>query len=93
MWFTYRLQQNENRVDSILLFKGNFLEDLPDGKHVYYWENGNVMDEGQYIMGKKEEDWYKYNSDGTLFMITTYVNGVETRYDGVKIKPPLEPDE
>jgi len=93
IWFTFRLQENENQVDSILLFKGGFLEDLPDGKHIYYWENGNIHDEGIYIMGRKEEDWYKYNSDGTLFLITTYRNGIETKYDGIRIKPPLEPEE
>ena len=58
-----------------------------------FWENGKVKDEGNYVNGRKEGEWYKYNFDGTLFMITTYKQGVETRYDGVKIKPPYEKEE
>ena len=53
----------------------------------------HLLDEGIYVMGKKEGDWYKYNFDGTLFMIITYKEGVEIRYDGVKIKPPYEKEE
>jgi antitoxin component YwqK of YwqJK toxin-antitoxin module len=74
----------------LLFFKGSFIDDNPDGRHVYYWDNGKIKDEGLYVMGKKEGDWMKYNYDGTLFMIISYKNGVETRYDGVKIKPLFE---
>lgn len=90
LWLQYYLIDNEQKKDSILSFKGSFTEDLPDGKHYYYWDNGKVKDEGVFVMGKKEGEWLKYNFDGTLFMMTTYKNGVETRYDGVKIKPPFE---
>ena len=92
-WISYQLQQGEKGTDSLITFKGNFLDDLPDGKHTYYWDNGNIRDEGSYVAGKKEGAWIKYNYDGTLFLIITYRNGVETRYDGVKINPPFEPEE
>jgi uncharacterized protein len=71
-----------------LSFVGKFLDDNADGKHTYYWDNGRTKEEGFYIMGRREGDWYKYNYDGTLFLTTTYKNGVEIKYDGVKIKPP-----
>ena len=93
MWYDYHLQSNENKTDSLLIFKGGFIEDLPDGKHIYYWDNKKIKDEGIYIMGRKEGNWTKYNYDGTLFLIISFVNGVETRYDGVKIKPPIESEE
>jgi len=93
MWSYYFLQRNGTKTDSLLCFKGNFVEDNPDGRHVYYWENGKIKDEGIYIMGKREGEWIKNNSDGTLFMIITYKEGIETRYDGVKIKPPFEKEE
>ena len=93
MWYNFNLDTVGNRVDSLLRFKGNFIEDNPDGKHVYYWENGKIKDEGNFVMGKKEGDWFKYNFDGTLFMIITYREGVEVKYDGVKIKPPYEKEE
>jgi antitoxin component YwqK of YwqJK toxin-antitoxin module len=74
-------------------FEGKFVEDLPDGRHIYYWENGNKKDEGIYVMGKKEGDWIKYNKDGTPFLIITYKNGSEKKYDGVKIVPELNGEE
>ena len=93
MWYNFYLDRNETKTDSLCYFKGGFIEDNPDGKHTYYWENGKVKDEGSYVNGRKEGEWYKYNFDGTLFMIITYKQGVETRYDGVKIKPPYEKEE
>lgn len=93
LWVSYQLQKGEPGTDSLTIFTGSFLEDLPEGKHTYYWDNGKVRDEGVYVAGKKEGNWIKYNYDGTLFMITTYSNGIETRYDGVKINPPFEPEE
>jgi len=93
MWYNYYLEPKEGVTDSICFFKGGFLEDNPNGKHTYYWENGKVKDEGSYINGKKEGEWYKYNFDGTLFMTITYKQGVETRYDGIKIKPPYEKED
>jgi antitoxin component YwqK of YwqJK toxin-antitoxin module len=93
MWFNFYLDNNGVETDSLCYFKGGFIEDNPDGKHTYYWENGKVKDEGSYVNGRKEGEWSKYNFDGTLFMIITYKQGVETRYDGVKIKPPYEKEE
>ncbi|MFH0865384.1 MAG: toxin-antitoxin system YwqK family antitoxin [Bacteroidota bacterium] len=75
-----------------LCFSGSFLDDNPDGRHKFFWDNGKIKDEGYYIMGKKEGDWFKYDYTGTLFLITTFKNGIEIKYDGVKIKPPTEDD-
>jgi len=93
MWYTYSLVKDGNKTDSLVMFKGNFIDDLPDGKHTWYWDNGKVHDEGLYVMGKKEGDWMINNSDGTLFLIITYKDGVETRFDGVRIKPAFEKEE
>lgn len=93
MWYSFLLSRNDDKTDSLLMFKGNFIDDLPDGKHIRYWENGKVHDEGLFVMGRKEGDWMIYNSDGTLFLIITYKDGVETRFDGVRIKPPFEREE
>ena len=93
MWYNFYLDRGETKTDSICFFKGGFIDDNPDGRHTYYWENGKVKDEGNYMNGRKEGDWFKFNSDGTLFMTITYKQGVETRFDGVKIKPPFEKEE
>jgi antitoxin component YwqK of YwqJK toxin-antitoxin module len=90
MWYTYSLSRNSGKTDSLILFKGNFIDDLPDGKHSWFWDNGKVHDEGFFVVGKKEGEWTLYNSDGTLFLVTTYKDGVEVKFDGVKIKPPFE---
>ncbi len=73
--------------NGILSFEGKFVDDNQDGKHSYYWNNGKLREEGYYIMGKREGEWYKFNYDGTLFLTTSYKNGIEIKYDGVKIKP------
>ena len=93
MWYNYIMTTEGAKTDSLLYFQGSFIEDNPDGRHIYYWENGKKKDEGIYVMGKKEGDWLKYNNDGTLFMVITYRQGVEVKYDGVKIKPPYEKEE
>jgi antitoxin component YwqK of YwqJK toxin-antitoxin module len=92
-WTSLYLITKDNKTDSILSFTGNFIDDNPDGKHIYYWENGKIKDEGNYITGKKDGDWIKYNTDGTMFLTITYQNGIEIRYDGVKIKPAFDSEE
>jgi antitoxin component YwqK of YwqJK toxin-antitoxin module len=92
-WVSYQLLSVNTKTDSILSFSGSFVEDNPDGKHIYYWDNGKVKDEGFYLMGKKEGDWIKYEYDGTPFLVITYRNGVEIKYDGYRIKPPFEPED
>lgn len=93
MWKYYYLDHSGAATDSLCFYKGNFIEDNPDGVHTWYWENGKVKDEGRYVNGLKEGDWYKYNSDGTLFIVITYQQGAEIRFDGVKIRPPFEKEE
>jgi antitoxin component YwqK of YwqJK toxin-antitoxin module len=72
-----------------LFFQGGFIDDLPNGKHTFFWENGNKKDEGNYVMGRKEGDWNKYNYDGSPFLIINYKGGIEKKYDGIIIKPEL----
>jgi len=69
----------------VLRFEGRFIEDNPHGKHTYYWDNGNRKDEGEYSMGRKEGEWIYFNYDGTPFIIVSYKNGIEYRYDGIQI--------
>lgn len=68
-----------------LRFEGKYVEDNPNGKHIYYWDNGKRKDEGEYIMGRKQGDWIYYNYDGTPFLIVTYDDGKEIRYDGIQL--------
>ena len=72
--------------DGVLNFEGEFIDDNPNGNHTWYWPNGLKKTEGKYIMGLKDGDWNKYNYDGTPFITISYKNGVEKRYDGIRIK-------
>ncbi|HNS17108.1 MAG TPA: hypothetical protein PKH94_01300 [Bacteroidales bacterium] len=72
--------------DGQLRFTGNFIDDNPNGKHLYYWGDGKIKEEGRYVMGLKEGEWLKFDPDGTLFIVITYENGIETKYDGIKIR-------
>jgi antitoxin component YwqK of YwqJK toxin-antitoxin module len=72
--------------DGQLRFSGEFIDDNPNGKHICYWGNGKLKEEGRYVMGLKEGDWMKYDPDGTLFIVISYENGIETKYDGIKIR-------
>jgi antitoxin component YwqK of YwqJK toxin-antitoxin module len=79
--------------DGQLSFSGEFIDDNPNGRHTWYWDNGQVKDDGKYIMGRKEGDWTKFTYDGTVFLVISYKNGVEKKYNGVKIKPELEEED
>lgn len=68
--------------NGILAFEGSFFDDLPEGKHLYYYENGKKKEEGFYKAYKKDGDWKIYNEDGELFITITYQNGIEIKYDG-----------
>ncbi len=76
--------------DQTLKFEGTYIDDYPDGKHTYYWENGKVKEERFYVMGKPEGTWRKYDETGALTIYIDYKRGIEYRYDGVIIKPVIE---
>jgi antitoxin component YwqK of YwqJK toxin-antitoxin module len=90
LWESFYLNRNEDKVDSVCFFRGSFNDDNANGKHTWFYENGKVKSTGQYIMGRREGNWLFYQEDGTLFLVITYRNGAEVKYDGVKIKPPFE---
>ena len=73
-----------------LSFEGQFINDIPNGKHIYYWDSGLKKDEENYVMGRKEGDWIRYNEDGTPLLVITYSNNREIRYDGVRIRPAFD---
>ncbi len=85
LWKYYWIPK-EYGVAEVLRFEGRFVEDNPHGQHTYYWDNGKRKDAGEYIMGRKEGDWISYNYDGTPFLIISYKNGKEIKYDGIKIR-------
>ncbi|MFC2107468.1 toxin-antitoxin system YwqK family antitoxin [Bacteroidota bacterium] len=77
--------------DGTLSFEGRFIEGNPHGKHVWYWKNGNKKDEGYYMNGRKHGQWTSFDSSGLPFIVVTYDNGIEKKYDGIKIIPEFIP--
>lgn len=68
-------------------FIGSFIDDNPNGHQIWFWPNGKKKDEGDYLMGMKTGDWVQYDQDGVVFLVINYQNGIEKKYDGIKIKP------
>lgn len=80
--------------DGTLKFEGEFIDGKPVGKHLFYWDNGNIKDQVNFEMGIRQGDAMSYNYDGTLLITISYSNGMEIKYDGVKIDPiAVETDE
>lgn len=73
-------------ADKQLRFEGNFIDGNPDGKHEYYYPNGNPKEIGKYVFGRKEGDWKYFSEDGQNYLTITFKDDAEVKFDGVKIK-------
>lgn len=70
-----------------ILFQGKYLDGYPNGKHIYYRENGQKKFEGHYVMGQREGEWYYFNEDGTVLVKISYRGGVEQKFNNVTLQP------
>lgn len=73
-------------LDDKLWFEGAYNQGEPDGKHLYYYPNGQVKEEQHYVVGIREKSWKYFTPDGILTTTIVYQNGEEVRIDGQKIK-------
>jgi uncharacterized protein len=71
-----------------LRFKGSFVQGNPDGQQSYYYENGKTKEEQYFQMGIRQKTWKKFAEDGTLLLVISYKDDIETSINGVKIKLP-----
>lgn len=54
--------------DGKVLMKGTSKDSLGSqlvGKSIWYYKNGNVQSEGEYVNGQKQGTWLRYNEDGS----------------------------
>lgn len=88
--YDYGVRQGEWRhyKGDVLVYEGKFVDGLPNGKHVAFWDNGNKKYEGVYNMGEKNGEWRRYTRTGELFLVITYKFGKEIKYDNKKIELP-----
>jgi antitoxin component YwqK of YwqJK toxin-antitoxin module len=75
--------------DGKIIFKGKYFDGKPDGKHTWYYPNGKKKLEGNYELGIRTGDWKYYDEYGSLFLIITYKQGIEIKYNNVIIKPEI----
>ena len=69
-----------------LKFVGEFINDTPIGKHIYYFSNGMIREIGKYKDGEKNGEWKKYNQKGDIVLTQLFKRGVEIKREGIKIK-------
>ena len=81
VWVEY---YNDNHK---IRFEGNYNAGRPDGKHTWYYPDGKKEIEGEYTMGVMQDKWKYYGRDGNLFLVVTYKDDVEIRWDAVKVEP------
>lgn len=77
--------------DGVLAFRGKYNQGIPEGKHQAFRPNGKIYWEGRYENGKREGLWRMYDADGLPYLSVEYRNGIETEYEGVRIRPEFEP--
>lgn len=67
-------------------FIGEYVRGNPDGKHVYYYPNGDIKEERYYEEGRKVKAWSKYNEDGELIVVIKYKDGNPYKINGEKVE-------
>ena len=70
-----------------LRFIGNFIDNVPDGKQIFYYPNGKARQVGKYAGGYREGEWKFYDETGFLFLTILYKSDIEIKFDGVKVIP------
>lgn len=79
VWKSYYLEENK------LSFEGKYVQGSPDGKHEYFYPNGNIKEERYYSEGEKIRSWSKYDEQGNLIIVVQYREGNPYKINGVKV--------
>ena len=61
---------------------------METGKHVYYFNSGQIEKFGLYKFGNREGDWISYAEDGVVTRTITYKLDVVVKVDGEKVEQP-----
>lgn len=57
-----------------LLFSGNYVFGIPDGRFSWYHPNTSIWVEGEFNQGQEIGVWKWYNTDGSLDIKKDYTN-------------------
>lgn len=80
-------------TDGKVQFEGEFVADLPVGKHTWYYKNGQVKTEGKYNSGIKVGTWKSYNEEGLIELIIKFKKGEEFKINGKRVELSDETEE
>ena len=84
LWKAYYIKEKK------IMFEGYFINGEPEGKHIWYYDDGRIKSYGKYVGGIKEGNWKYYSQEGEIELEVTYENGIEIKWDGIKIIPTYE---
>jgi antitoxin component YwqK of YwqJK toxin-antitoxin module len=84
VWVSYTLPSKFKR------FEGRYQSGEPVGLHMAYHPNGSRMYVGNYVSGMKEGDWKYYDENDFNYLVVTYKNDIEIKWQGEKIRPTYE---
>lgn len=77
-------------VADTIYFEGRFIDGNADGRHTWYYRNGNISKTGDYTMSLKQGYWKYYDETGKLILKIKFEDGIEQEYDAVRIEPELK---
>jgi uncharacterized protein len=71
-------------------FIGGFVNGEPNGKHRWWWPNGQLKVDGRYTAGLQQGDFNYYNEVGGVILTIKFKNGAEVKLGEEKLPPPFE---
>lgn len=81
LWKSYTMPGKIKR------FEGRFLAGEPVGLHQGYHSNGARAYIGTYVNGMKDGDWKYFDENDFNYLVVTYKNDIEIKWQGEKIRP------
>ena len=78
-YIIYESKKKGKEYDSytdILIYEGEYLNELKNGKGKEYYSNGQLKFEGEYLKGKRNGEGREYDHGGLIFE-GTYINGIK----------------
>ena len=78
-YIIYESKKKGKEFDSytdILIYEGEYLNELKNGKGKEYYSNGQLKFEGEYLKGKRNGEGKEYDHGGLIFE-GTYINGIK----------------
>lgn len=79
-WNSFYIDENTKS------FTGDFIHGNPDGKHQFFYPNGELKEERYYQEGQKVRAWSKYNEKGELIVVVKYRDGILYKINGEKVQ-------